>query len=481
MLPVTRNRLLGLALLAPSLFVPGPEPVLANEHPAIRVSPGSINFGSVAGSRTRRVTVRNSGKSQLEVNAIGLCVGTSSEFSVTPGSVSIAPKGKARIDVGYTPADASTDSGCFELASNDPDRPVVTVPLAGTGRTAEPDPAEDPPNLRLRPSSVAFGEVAVGETATRNVRVRTQGPAAVDGVVITRCFGTSEEFGFQPAVPFEVAPGPGTPVAVSYSPTDETIDTGCLEFGTGLPGQEPVVLALDGTGIAPFDGVDLDIAKFKVRRELRLRQGQRTAVRLWVRNDSDLDEPREATVVGEQNGAVVYSHDLAVEDRPGNRGLTPYRLPGFQPTAVGDILWTATIDDDAADDDTAVAVTRVGPGPPPAPPGGDPSLVDLDIARFRVSATASVGRGDAVRLRAWIRNAGLLDEPRPAILIGMQDGVEVYSEALSVADAPGNSGSTLVRFPAYVPTAHGNILWMLVVNDDDPDVDEALGATRAVP
>ena len=42
----------------------------------------------------------------------------------------------------------------------------------------------------------------------------------------------------------------------------------------------------------------------------------------------------------------------------------------------------------------------------------------------------------------------------------------------------GNQGSTVQKFSSYQPTATGDILWMVVITDDDPDLDEALGVTH---
>jgi hypothetical protein len=62
----------------------------------------------------------------------------------------------------------------------------------------------------------------------------------------------------------------------------------------------------------------------------------------------------------------VYDHTLTVTDAVGN-GRTTFddgsvpSIPPFVPTVAGDILWTATIDDDDPDIDVATAVTTVVP------------------------------------------------------------------------------------------------------------------------
>jgi hypothetical protein len=51
---------------------------------------------------------------------------------------------------------------------------------------------------------------------------------------------------------------------------------------------------------------------------------------------------------------------------------------------------------------------------------------------------------------------------------------------MMVSDAVGN-GRTRFTFPAYTPTAPGDIVWTATIADDDPDVDEAMATTRVVP
>jgi hypothetical protein len=79
-------------------------------------------------------------------------------------------------------------------------------------------------------------------------------------------------------------------------------------------------------------------------------------------------------------------------------------------------------------------------------------------------------------------NRGSTDESRQALIIGVQNGVEIYAESLDVHDTPGNEGSTLFRFPSFTGAGEGDIVWMAaIVGDDSPDLDEALAVTRIMP
>ena len=117
------------------------------EPPDIAVDPGRLDFGEVelGTSRPLTVTVSNQGSNRLQVQGVGPVAGTSDEFQVTlPSSLPILVLPGATIDVTvtYTPADVGTDTGSLQLQSDDPDEPVVTLPLQGAGASVEEPPVQ---------------------------------------------------------------------------------------------------------------------------------------------------------------------------------------------------------------------------------------------------------------------------------------------------------------------------------------------------
>jgi len=117
------------------------------EPPDIAVDPGSLDFGQVelGTSRLLTVTASNQGSNRLQVQGVGPAAGTSDEFQVTvPSSLPIVVLPRATLDVTvtYTPADMGTDTGSLQIRSDDPDEPVVALPLQGAGVPAEEPPAQ---------------------------------------------------------------------------------------------------------------------------------------------------------------------------------------------------------------------------------------------------------------------------------------------------------------------------------------------------
>jgi hypothetical protein len=468
-------RAIAILTMSASLLLPGV--VVAEDEPRLGISPPKINFGGVdvGTSKIKTLKVRNRGKADLEVGAIALCDGTSVEYGVSfAAPATVAPKGSVDVEVSYAPADTGTDRGCLRISSNDPRNPQYEVSLSGRG--VDDTVSADGPDIDLQPDSLDFGAVPVGASRTLKVKVKNKGTVPLEGVMVGRCFETSEEYSWSPTEMFTVPADENVKLEVTYSPVDEIADDGCLEIVSNDPDENPAVLELSGVG-GEGSGVDLDIFAFKVKRKVVLGEEDENIVtpRLWIKNSGEVDGERLALVIGTQAGVVVYEEELLVSDRPGNQGKTPYRFPDFVPTEGGEIVWMAVVDDDDEDADEAFAVTWVE-GVAEASVG-----LDLDVVRLKPTKKVSLDSGRKIRLRVWVRNSGAIDDARPMTLVGVQGGVEVYREAVDASDVPGDDAATRYVFPTYVPESVGDILWAVTVADDDPDEDARSAVTRVRP
>jgi len=203
------------------------------------------------------------------------------------------------------------------------------------------------------PAVIDFGIVAPGDTAIQSTTVTNNGDEVCDGTATV--FDESGEFALESAAGISVDPQQSVAVDVSYTPLDETADTGRLTLT--FP-DEVVNVQLVGAGGA---NVDLDIKSFRVTNKVSLTRGKGIVdVTLTVENGGLVEGVRPATVTGVQNGVTVYVQTVNVTDGVGN-GSTRYTFQSYIPTAGGDIEWTAVIADSDADDDTATATTTVNP------------------------------------------------------------------------------------------------------------------------
>ena len=100
------------------------------------------------------------------------------------------------------------------------------------------------PDINLSPGALNFGVVSVGSSATRNTVIQNLGRLALNVSVINLCAGTSSEFTWLPAAPFTVAPNASATLAVTFTPVDNVIDTGCLAISSDAPNEATTQLAV---------------------------------------------------------------------------------------------------------------------------------------------------------------------------------------------------------------------------------------------
>ncbi len=118
------------------------------QQPNIDVSPTSLNFGKVpvGDSKTKNITVTNTGTGTLDVSATDIVGADASTFSIADGNApfSLAPGESQNVTVEFAPTSKSTKTATLQIESNDPDDPTTTVELCGKAvkdsKTVFPEP-----------------------------------------------------------------------------------------------------------------------------------------------------------------------------------------------------------------------------------------------------------------------------------------------------------------------------------------------------
>lgn len=221
----------------------------------------------------------------------------------------------------------------------------------------------------------------------------------------------------------------------------------------------------------PAAALDLDIHKFKVSEHVQMKNLKPVTIRLEIKNSSTGEGQRSAVVVGVQNGVEVYRQSLDVSS-PAGAQHTNYDFPSYTPTGEGEIIWTATLDDDDPDEDTATETTRVT--------GSAAGVFDLDIHKFKVSKHIKLKDAKSVEISLEIDTPGIVDGERLAVVTGVQNGVVVYEVTL-VVSGDIHDGRIKLSFPDYLPQATGEIVWTATLSDDDTDDDIVEAATQVEP
>ena len=358
----------------------------------------------------------------------------------------------------------------FLPATNTPTPTTVGYP--GPGQTSTPTSL---PTTANTPTATTVAYPGPGQTS-----VPTNTPTAV--------IPTQTPPGATPtATPTSLSPSatpPGatpTEMPTSVSPTETPPGPTPTEMPTATPGEatptEPAPTMTStppATPTPPPSGVlDLDIKNFKVKSEVKLGKDKPVDIKLEVKNAGQVDGQAAATVIGMQNGAEIYNQSITVSDPVGD-GASRFSFPDYVPTAAGKITWTVTINDADPDTDMDTEETKVKAE---KDDHGGSGLFDLDIQNFKVTEEIKLGKNKPVEIRLDVRNAGKVDGQASATVIGIQNGVEIYNQTLSVSDAVGG-GSSRYSFPGYVPTQAGKILWKITLTDADPDKDEQFRITR---
>lgn len=140
--------------------------------PRLVVDADVLDFGEVPLAEEGRLALglRNRGRAPLDVDVLGPQL-TSAMFEPQVWTLSLAPGDSAELPVVYRPEVEGEAADQLLFATNDPDWPVVSVPLLGLGvpeRFAE---------IALDPDRLDFGEVAIGEVARAPVAVSNAGDA----------------------------------------------------------------------------------------------------------------------------------------------------------------------------------------------------------------------------------------------------------------------------------------------------------------
>jgi Abnormal spindle-like microcephaly-assoc'd, ASPM-SPD-2-Hydin len=432
--------------------------------PRIAVAPTSLAFGNVTvgSSGAKTFTISNTGNATL-TGAVARAFGTSAEYGASPASFSVAAGSSQTVTVTYAPADTSTDSGALAVTSNDTLSPTVQVGVSGAG-VAAPTPA-----IALNPSSLALGTVTPGSSASLTAQVRNPGTASLDVTAIALCAGTSAEFSWAPAAPFSVAPGQSATLTVTYRPTAEGLDSGCLALSSNDPASRTVNLGVSGTGTAQAVAtIVVDPGAIDFGTVIVGNTASRTTA---VRNtgNATLDVTGISLCSGTP-ATFAWSPTAPFSVLPGaSATLTVTYAPAVVGAESGCL---AVASNDGAH--PAVQLVLAGTGAPPPVPSAD---LDIDIVRLDVPKAASP-KVTSITPTIDLVNPGAVSGAATARLVGTIDGVTVYDKTIPAELAAGAQGT--FSFPPVVfggDKARARLLWTATVADQDPDVDEATATT----
>lgn len=208
-------------------------------QPQISVAPSSLSFGNlvVGTSGTQKLTISNPGTATLNVTQATLA-GTGFTTSGLALPLSLAPGGASSFNVGFAPASAGAVSGSITLISNAPASSLV-IPFSGSGVASTLQ-------LSVSPTSLSFGNLVTGTSATKNVTISNTGNSSVS---VSQISATGTGFSTSGvALPLTLAAGQSTSLGVKFAPASAGTLSGSVTVVSNAA-NSPATLTVSGTGV----------------------------------------------------------------------------------------------------------------------------------------------------------------------------------------------------------------------------------------
>ncbi|HTZ33595.1 MAG TPA: choice-of-anchor D domain-containing protein [Methylomirabilota bacterium] len=206
----------------------------------INATPLTAQFGSVpvGTQNTQSVQLTNTGSSSVTISSV---TASGSGFSVsgiaTP--LSIAAGATSQFAIGFSPATTGSVSGSVTIASTASDS-SLSIATSGTGTTTTRV-------LNVSPTSVAFGNVTVGSSATRAITLTNSGNANLtissDSVSGSGLSATGIGGGVT------LSPGQAATLTASFAPQTAGSVTGSIVINSNATNGTSAAVATTGTGV----------------------------------------------------------------------------------------------------------------------------------------------------------------------------------------------------------------------------------------
>lgn len=224
-------------------------------RPAIEVSQLNLAFGSVnTGNRASLpLMIRNAGNARL---AVGSVTSNNPQFTTSldiPG-FGLDPGQSLKVTVSFAPTSGGPKAATLSINSNDPVRPIVTVPMTGTGLT---------PVIDVSPVPLAFGDVKLAQAKDLVLTLRNTGTAAlkVTSIASSNAQFAPTRFLEKPSnnllsLPMSIAAGNSVEVTVrfrpAFVPSSVGSQSGVLSIDSNDPTRAHLDVALTGRGLGPL-------------------------------------------------------------------------------------------------------------------------------------------------------------------------------------------------------------------------------------
>jgi hypothetical protein len=202
-------------------------------------NPSSLNFGNVqvSSSQTQSGTLTNSGGSAVTISQASTS-GAGFQISGLNLPLSLGAGQSAQFNITFAPQSSGSANGAIAFTSS-ASNPTLNVPLSGTGVT--------PGSLTPAPSSIGFGNVAIGSSQTTSETLTNSGGSSVS---ISQATATGSGFSLSGlTLPVTLSPGQSKSFTVAFAPQSSGLASGSITIASN--GSNPSLsVSLSGSGVS---------------------------------------------------------------------------------------------------------------------------------------------------------------------------------------------------------------------------------------
>lgn len=206
--------------------------------PEIVLSPSYLEFGTVdTGAISKKfIYIKNVGTLDLHVSELRLSGRNAAEFTILHSCDVIEPEDSCEVEVSFAPEVIGRKQATLEVASDDPDMPVITADI--TGRTPYPV-------IKPVPGEITFSTVEVGEYEVRMLTLKNTGDAnlEIDSLKIT---GDGADAYLWISICQEIPPFTDCNLDVYFAPTSPGTHSAELHIYSNDPENPEVTVTLKG-------------------------------------------------------------------------------------------------------------------------------------------------------------------------------------------------------------------------------------------
>ena len=219
-----------------------PFALLAQSTPSLVLSTNSLAFGNVAVGQTasRTVTLTSTGTAPVTISAISVAGSLFTESGVA-APLTLNSGQTATLTMTFTSPHVSTFTGVLTITSNSSSNPTAVVNMSASGVAGAP-------TLGLSMTTINYGNVTVGQTASQPVVLTSTGTALVtiSGISIAGSLFTASGV----TAPLTLNPGQSATLTMTFTSPHVSSYTGVLTITSNSSTNPTAVVNMSASGVA---------------------------------------------------------------------------------------------------------------------------------------------------------------------------------------------------------------------------------------